>query len=94
MSRLKWSIQEKLVTLKLLDGEILDLMEEEILVEEIEQANSFKDGIYAAIINIDEHCTPPTVPPKSDPTTHACIQVSPCLTQQSFEAPEVDVTCL
>ena len=40
---------------------ILDLVEDNALVEEIEQADSFKEGIYVAMISIEKHCTAPTV---------------------------------
>ena len=53
LSQLKLSLQEKLETLKLLDGEIIDLIEEDHLVEEIEQADGFKEGIYSAMVKID-----------------------------------------
>ena len=45
-------------------------MEDDALVEEIEQADSFKEGIYAAMISIEKHCTAPTVVlPTATPTT-------------------------
>ena len=70
LSQLKLSLQEKLDTLKILDGEILDLVEDDALVEEIKQADSFKEGIYAAMISIEKHCTAPTVVlPTATPTT-------------------------
>ena len=69
------SLQEKLDTIKLIDGEILDLIEEDNVATEIEQADSFKEGICASMIKIDK-CTkacvvsamPPT-PSSSDPRT-------------------------
>ena len=73
LSQLKLSLQEKLETIKHIDGEILDLIEEDKVATEIEQADSFKEGIYASMIRIDE-CTmaravsaTPPVPPPSDP---------------------------
>ena len=54
LSQLKLSLHEKLETLKLLDGEMLDLVEEEELTSEIEQADAFKEGIYTAVIKIDK----------------------------------------
>ena len=55
--QLKLSLEEKLTTLKLLDEEILDLLEEvEEVAAEIEQADEFKEKIYAAIINIGKCC--------------------------------------
>ena len=45
-------------------------MEDDAPVEEIEQADSFKEGIYAAMISIEKHCTAPTVVlPTATPTT-------------------------
>ena len=35
-------------------------MEDDTLVEKIEQADSFKEGIYAAMISVEKHCTAPT----------------------------------
>ena len=62
LSQLKLSIQEKLETIKLLDGELSDLVSEDELTAEIEQADAFKEGVFAAIIKIDKcimaHPTP------------------------------------
>ena len=59
--QLKLSLEEKLSTLKQLDGEILDLIEEEgDIAGEIEQADDFKEKIYAATIDIDKCCKPIT----------------------------------
>jgi len=54
LSQLKLSLQEKLENLKLLDREMLDLIEEGELTSEIEQADTFKEGIYTAMIKIDK----------------------------------------
>ena len=54
--RLKLSLEEKLGTLKTLDGEILDLTKEDDLGDEIEQADSYKEGIYDAMIAIEKLC--------------------------------------
>ena len=54
LSQLKLSLQEKLETIKLLDGEMLGLVDEGDLTLEIEQANDFKEGIYTAVIKIDK----------------------------------------
>ena len=43
LTQLKLSLQEKLETLRQLDSEILDLTEEDHLVDEIEQADIFKE---------------------------------------------------
>ena len=75
LSQLKLSIQEKLETIKLLDGEMLDLVDEEELTSEIEQADAFKEGVYAAIIKIDK-CTaasriPISMAPALEARSHA-----------------------
>ena len=54
LTQLKLSLQEKLKTLRQLDSEILDLTEEDHLVDEIEQADIFKEEIYTAISKIDK----------------------------------------
>ena len=54
LSQLKLSLQEKLETIKLLDGEMLGLIDEGDLTSEIEQADDFKEGIYTVVIKIDK----------------------------------------
>ncbi len=59
LSQLRCSLEEKLETLKLLDAEILDLVEdEEALTDEIEQADEFKSAIYTAIIKAEKKNQP------------------------------------
>ena len=70
LSQLKLSLHEKLETLKLLDGEMLDLVEEEELTSEIEQADAFKEGIYTAVIKIDKRVGEARV---SSPETHESV---------------------
>jgi hypothetical protein len=55
--QLKLSLEEKLSTIKQLDGEILDLVEDEAVEGEIEQADAFKATVYTATVSIDKHCT-------------------------------------
>ena len=52
LTQLKLSLQEKLEMLRQLDSEILDLTEEDHLVDEIEQADIFKEEIYTAITKL------------------------------------------
>jgi hypothetical protein len=67
---IKMSLTEKLETLKVLDSEIAELIDDEgSLSSEIEAADSFKEGIFAAMIKIDKILTPkPTAPPTTSPT--------------------------
>ena len=62
LSQLKLSLQEKLETIKLLDGEMLGLIDEEELTSEIEQADAFKEGIYTAVIKIDKRVNRVSLP--------------------------------
>ena len=66
LSQLKLSIQEKLETIKLLDGELLDLVGEDELTSEIEQADAYKEGVFAAIIKIDKCIMAHPTPAPSD----------------------------
>ena len=59
LSQLKLSLQEKLETLKLLDGEMVDLVKERDLNSEIEQAD---EGIYTVVIKIDKRVNQASVP--------------------------------
>ena len=68
LSLLKMTLTEKLETLRALDNEIVDWTDdEEALAEEIEQSDTYKETIYAAMISIDKIITPAPVP-TSPPT--------------------------
>lgn len=64
------SLTEKLETLKVLDSEIAELIDnEDSLSSEIEAVDSFKEGIFAAMVRIDKILTPkPAPPPTTSPT--------------------------
>ena len=54
LRQLKISLQERLVTLKSLDGEILDAVEDdEAITAEIEESGKFGEHIHGAIVEID-----------------------------------------
>jgi len=53
LSQLKISIQEKLETIKLLDGEFLELVPEGELTTEIEQADGFKEGTVFMLLLLE-----------------------------------------
>lgn len=75
LSQLKLSLQEKLGTLQRLDGEILELVEgdEGLFSEEIERADTFKEGIYAAMVRIEKVCATPPAATLSAPSTPTII---------------------
>ncbi len=56
--RLKMSLEEKLDVLKRIDGEVLDLLDEDSLGEEIELADGFKEDIYATLVKIETRRAP------------------------------------
>ena len=62
LKRVKLSLVEKLDVLKLLDAEIVDLVEESELVKEIEGSDEYREGLYAAIVRIDYFLARSTTP--------------------------------
>lgn len=67
LAQLKLSLEEKLQTLKLLDTEMLQLLKEEELDAEIQQADEYKDQIYAALVKL----TPSAATAVATPVTTA-----------------------
>ena len=53
LSQVKLTLSEKLEVLKTLDAEILDLVEEGDMAEEIDQADEFKEKMYAVMVRND-----------------------------------------
>ena len=94
LAQIKLSLQEKLVVLKGLDAEIVELVEEDAVTEEIEQADAFKEEAYAVMIKIDQRA-PQTAPsttfdsarsatrPDLSGATHSKVRL-PKLTIQPF----------
>ena len=63
LTQLSRSLQEKLDVLTTLDSEIINLAAEGSVVDEIEQADIFKEGIYSTMVKIEKYCAPPTDSP-------------------------------
>ena len=62
LTRLRMTLDEKLATLRTLDTEIINLTEEESQLEqEIEQADTFKESIYDALVRIKELTLAPSL---------------------------------
>ena len=62
LSLLRITLKEKLETIKTLDTEIVDLIEDEGgLADEIEQADTYKETLYETILKVDRvlNATPP-----------------------------------
>ena len=53
LTQLKVTLDDKLIVLKDLDAEILDMVEEDNLTNEIEQADDFKGSIYAILVKME-----------------------------------------
>ena len=67
-----------MTTLKRLDEGILDLLkEEEVMAEEIEQADIFKEKMYACIIDIDRLYSKRSTPPPAAAATTAAVHPDP-----------------
>ena len=74
LAQLKLSLKEKLDTLSKLDDEILELIDTDAeLVADIDEADTIKQGIYAAIVKIENSSSlvTPTAPPSSAGATPA-----------------------
>ena len=93
LSLLKCSLQEKLETLKTLDGEIIDLIDDDKLAEEIEQADAFKETIYEAIIKIDKATskTAPPSPASPDTDRRDATSSSPSTCGKSVKLPKLSL---
>ena len=54
LSLLRLTLNEKLETIKTLDSEVIELIDDDtILADEIEQANGYKESVFNALIRID-----------------------------------------
>ena len=61
-----WNLSDKLDTIKALNAETIELIEDETaLADEIEQADNYKEGIYEALLKIDQETKSPNPPAAS-----------------------------
>ena len=67
LMQLSRSLKEKLDVLTTLDGETINLVDEGSVGDEIEQADTFKEGIYSTLMKIEKYCAPPPVAPPTVP---------------------------
>ena len=76
---LRMSLTEKIETLKLLDGEIVDLIDDKgALASEIEQADEFRASLYSAMVKIDGIVSPaPPAPPSASATSTLATSTPP-----------------
>ena len=72
---LRLALNEKLETLKALDAEVIELIEDDSVVTDIERADEFKETVFSSLLSIDrilERLKPPpvsTTTPMSDPSS-------------------------
>jgi len=88
LAKIRLSLQEKVSVLKQLDSEVVDLVKEEEIADEIEQADTYMEDVYDTMAKLDQlfsksGCTP-APPPRSDPTGHDKVKL-PKLTIQPFK---------
>ena len=84
---------EKLETIKNLDAEIVDLIEDETaLTEEIEQADDYKKTLFSALIKADKLLKdPPTTPPTPVTATPPATTTTPTAKSNSVRLPKLQL---
>ena len=88
--QLKLSLEEKLGTLKLLDSEIVELIDGDALATEIEEADDYKSEIYAALVRIDKALKLTTTP--APPTRAPTYEMTPARTPEpSVRLPKLSI---
>ena len=78
------TLKGKLETIKALDSEVIELIEdEEALTEEIEQADGYRESILSALIRIDELDKTLPIDTDSHPHRHSPIDATPAGSRSS-----------
>ena len=85
--QLKLSLSEKLDVLKQLDNEILDVVEEEKVINEIEQSDEFKEGIYTITVRIERALATPH--PTSSPSASVTFAHPPSSASSRAKLPKL-----
>ena len=80
LSQLNMSLREKLEEIKVLDGEILSLVEDGDLENEIAQADLYKERVYSTLILIEKATRPPAAVPTPPPSTSSTATTRPAPT--------------
>ena len=74
LSLIKQMLVEKMETLKVLDGELAELVPDEELEEEIQRADEYKEKVYGVLAKLNKALGPITTPP---PTAVSRTEPSP-----------------
>ena len=69
LSQLKLTLDEKLEVLKNLDAEMLDLVEDEDVAEEIDQADELKERVYVVLVKINRVLNSPSTAAERAPVS-------------------------
>ena len=88
---LQLTLKEKLETIKKLDAEIVDLIDNEtILTEEIEQVDSYKETLFSALLKVDKILKdPPATPPTSVAAALLATTATPPAKPNSVRLPKL-----
>lgn len=83
LTLLKMSLKEKLDTLRSLDSEIVELIPEEELVKEIEQADEYKENVYLALTEINKAQTVTSATSVATPASGLLTSSTPPRTERA-----------
>ena len=88
---LQLTLKEKLETIKKLDAEIVDLIDNDtILTEKIEQVDSYKETLFSALLKVDKILkNPPATPPTSVAAALLATTATPPAKPNSVRLPKL-----
>ena len=91
LALLQLTLKEKLETIKNLDAEIADLIDNEtILTEKIGQTDSYKETLFSALLKADKLLKdPPTTPPTSVTAAPPVTTATPLAKPNSMRLPKL-----
>ena len=91
LALLQLALKEKLETIKKLDAEIVDLIDDEaVLTEEIEQADGYKETLFSALLKADKILKdPPATPPTSVAAAPPAATATPSAKPISVKLPKL-----
>ena len=85
------SLKEKLDVLTTLDNEIVNLVDEGAVADEIEQADTFKEGIYSTMVKIEKYCAPPTDSPAPPRSSSPAVDHTPSSPSPRVRLPKLTI---
>ena len=89
---LRVTLNEKLETIKALDSEVIQLIDDDTVADEIEQADGYKESIFNALIRINQITkTPPTSSPSTEASTRERRTPPPESRSSSVQLPKLQL---